>query len=122
MGYAIKTDDGIDRLTLITIRYMGLIGEVLARNDGIGFTLGRQTQWFDRIEHIAQDALEVGDIAFRASSLMDEIYVMKWVLEGFTNASTPGARPSLENLESLYFGCAQLGGEPRMQPPAFNPR
>jgi hypothetical protein len=118
-GLVVNPSDGIDRITLITIRYMAWIGEALSTH----LALGRGplpsnkpyavfAAYFDRIEHIVQDALEgSSDASWMAGLLMDNIAIMKMTLDE-NGSALDGCltMPTIADLQALHAACQNLGG------------
>lgn len=129
-GLVANPNDDIERITLIAIRYMAWIGEALSMQ----LTFGHNPQsprnpytvftaYFDRIEHIIQDALEDNfDVSKRAGFLMDNITIMKLTLDENSDALDKFCHanlPTISDLKALYSACQNLGGNHLAQDPAF---
>jgi hypothetical protein len=72
MSYKITTGDSLERLELIAIRYMAVIGEALGHGTAYVGQEDLAIRLFDWIEHAVQDIFEGSQIS-RASSMMDNI-------------------------------------------------
>lgn len=127
-GLVANPSDGIDRITLITIRYMAWIGEALSAHLALGYGPLPSSKpyavfaaYFDRIEHIVQVALEGdSDASGKAGFLMDNITIMKRPLD--ENGSALGIRlalPTITDLQALHTACQNLGGRHVMQASPF---
>lgn len=127
-GQVAKQGDGIERITLVTIRYMALVGEAMSKHLSLGHRALPSSNpysvfaiYFDRIEHVLQDALEgIADASKMAGLLMDNITVMKLTLNENGSALGDGlVMPTIAELQALYTACQKLGGHHLMQAPAF---
>jgi hypothetical protein len=110
MGYKITDDDSLERMEMIAIRYMALIGEAMGHGTDFVGRASVAIRLFDYIEHAVQEAFENSPIA-RASFMLDNIARLIEILEG--DAASFRLRvnlPTQEELLHLYDGFVRFGG------------
>lgn len=127
-GLVAKPDDSIDKVTLITIRYLAWIGEALSTHLALGHGLLPSPKphavfaaYFDHIEHLVQDALDgISDASRMAGFLMDKVTIMKMTLDENGGALHRGLTvPTIADLQALHTACQNFGGRNDMQASAF---
>jgi hypothetical protein len=99
-------------LTLTTIRYLGWLGEALTGHGPGGYptanAVAEASRCCDRIEHIAQYALESMEWTSQAGFLMQDLAYMNSVLGRFESVFTRGGLvPTVKQLADLQMALTE---------------